>query len=163
MRTISVTTEVFALIWAARRPPEETESEILTRILNGSTVTQVGQDYPNGVIGNVSAEVKTSDAERLIGVDSTKGDAMFGKVRWVDDVRSALVTLGGKASLHSIYKEVERIRKGAGRSIPKTLDAVIRRTLEDHSSDSANFRGADLFALSEGHGKGIWQIRQTAK
>jgi len=85
---------------------------------------------------------------------------MFGKVRWVDDVRTALTKMGGEASLHSIYREVECIRREAGRSIPKTLEAVIRRTLEDHSSDSANYRGVDLFGLPEGHGKGIWALRK---
>ncbi len=84
----------------------------------------------------------------------------MGKIRWVDDVFEAIRRLGGSATLHSIYKEVEKIRRNAGRSVPKTLDATIRRTLEDHSSDSANYRGTDLFTNI---GRGEWAIRQDRR
>jgi hypothetical protein len=80
---------------------------------------------------------------------------------WRDDVRTALLRLGGRASLHRIYREVEAIRKLASRSIPPTLDATVGRTLEDHSSDSANFRGADLFCMPEGKGAGVWALRDS--
>src|SRR3989338_7614904 len=111
MRNIAISTEVFSLIWAQRRPPEETENEILLRILTS--------------------------------------------MRPLSDEAA-----GANQLSHSIYREVECIRREAGRSIPKTLEAVIRRTLEDHSSDSANYRGVDLFGLPEGHGKGIWALRK---
>ena len=84
----------------------------------------------------------------------------MGKIRWVDDVFEAIRRLGGSATLHSIYKEVEMIRRNAGRSVPKSLDATIRRTLEDHSSDSANYRGSDLFANV---GRGEWAIRRDRR
>jgi hypothetical protein len=81
--------------------------------------------------------------------------------RWVDDVKRALTELGGKAPLQRIYDAVEKIRKEERRSVPRTLDATIRRTLEDHSTDSHNYRGrADLFALPEGKGAGVWALRQ---
>jgi hypothetical protein len=83
-----------------------------------------------------------------------------GKVRWVDDVKSALARLGGQASLADIYRTVRSLRAAAGRSLPETLEATIRRTLEDHSSDSANFRGEDLFTMPYGHGQGIWALRK---
>lgn len=35
MRSITVSTEVFAAIWAARQPGEETEDDILRRVLGG--------------------------------------------------------------------------------------------------------------------------------
>jgi hypothetical protein len=78
---------------------------------------------------------------------------------WRDDVREALRQLGGRASLYQIYDKVEAIRKAAGRSVPRTLDATVRRTLEDHSSDSENYRGADLFTMPEGRGAGVWALR----
>lgn len=160
LRSIEISTEAFALIWAARKPPEESENEILLRILRNR-----GNEIMSGVrpilpVGHDLLEVKASIGESQENNAIKPEEKMFGKVRWVDDVRAALVALGGKASLHAIYKEVERVRRAAGRTIPKTLDAVIRRTLEDHSSDSANFRGADLFCLPEGHGKGIWALRR---
>jgi hypothetical protein len=78
---------------------------------------------------------------------------------WRDDVRDALTSLGGRASLQSIYRAVRDIRRSAGRSLPQSLEATVRRTLEDHSSDSANFRGADLFHMPEGKGAGVWSLR----
>ncbi len=82
------------------------------------------------------------------------------KVRWCDDVRDALETLGGESSLGAIYKEVERIRRNAGRSVPPSIEATIRRTLEDFSSDSENFRGEDWFEMPEGKGSGVWALRK---
>jgi hypothetical protein len=82
---------------------------------------------------------------------------------WRDDVRAALSQLGGKGSLHRIYGQVEQIRRGAGRSIPRTFDSTVRKTLEHHSSDSANYRGGlDLFYMSNGPGAGIWALRDRA-
>ena len=80
---------------------------------------------------------------------------------WRDDVRAALEGLGGHASLRRIYKEVERIRRAAARSVPPTLEATIRRTLEDHSSDSENHHSGrpDLFWMPEGKGAGVWALR----
>ena len=89
--------------------------------------------------------------------------AITGKIRWVDDVRLALVSLGGESSLNAIYKEVKKNRENAGRSLPKTLEAIVRRTLEDHSSDSQNFKGTDLFCLPSGKGNGIWALRNSAE
>jgi hypothetical protein len=81
-------------------------------------------------------------------------------VTWRDDVERALQQLGGKASLDLIYRTVEQIRKAGRRSVPPSLDATIRRTLEDHSSDSANYRGGlDIFCMSEGKGAGMWALR----
>jgi hypothetical protein len=39
MRTINVTTDVYAAIWAAREPGEESEDVILKRVLNVPTAT----------------------------------------------------------------------------------------------------------------------------
>ncbi len=85
--------------------------------------------------------------------------ALFPDGTWRDDVRTALQNLGGRASLNRLYKEVERLRRGAGRTVPSSLEATVRRTLEDHSSDSDNYRGVDLFCMPEGKGAGVWALR----
>lgn len=90
---------------------------------------------------------------------SGRSETLSGEGTWRDDVRSALQRLGGRASLCQIYKEVEAVRSAAGRSTPRSLEATVRRTLEDHSSDSENYRGQDLFCMPEGRGAGVWALR----
>jgi hypothetical protein len=86
--------------------------------------------------------------------------AAVGDGTWRDDVRASLQRLGGRSSLFRIYKEVEAVRTAAGRSVPPSLEATVRRTLEDHSSDSENYRGGpDLFCVPEGKGAGVWGLR----
>lgn len=168
MKSIDVDTDVFARIWSLRKQGEGCENDVLRRVLLSSehrggtrnaeskghgTEADDGIVRTSALVTGETLEVETSenrDAEEKLGVIG------MGKIRWVDDVRTALDALGGKASLHRIYREVERIRKAGERSVPKTLEATIRRTLEDHSSDSANFRGADLFANV---GRGEWALR----
>ena len=158
MRQIDVDLDVFSAIWANRLPLETSENDVLRRILlewrDPSTSEQPpSPTLPASPTSSVGAEVKTS---KLQPKPETREESAMGKIRWVDDIEAALRTLGGRASLHSIYKAVEVRRREGGRSVPKTIDAVIRRTLEDHSSDSANFRGADIFALV---GRGEWALR----
>ena len=86
--------------------------------------------------------------------------SMSNKIRWCDDVKTALEQMGGQASLHRIYQQVAKIRKSAGRSVPPSLEATIRRTLEDFSSDSENYRGEDWFTMPEGKGSGFWALRE---
>ena len=79
---------------------------------------------------------------------------------WKEDIRFALVQLGGKATLHKIYQETEHIRKKEGRSIPPTFDAIVRERLEVHSSDSEKYKGGpDIFYMPEGRGAGVWALR----
>jgi hypothetical protein len=147
MRSIDVSTDVFSLIWAARMPGEESEDQILLRVLSGGAVHDA-----NGKPAKWSSPP----------IQDTKEADMHGKIRWVDDVVMALKSLGGQARLHRIYYQVEKQRRSAGRSVPRSLDATIRRTLEDFSSDSANFRGEDLFEMPEGPGAGLWALRKRA-
>jgi hypothetical protein len=84
-----------------------------------------------------------------------------GDGTWRDDVREALRRLGGRASLHRIYQQVEALRRAAGRTTPKTLEAVTRRTLEENSSDSDSFKGGpDLFRIAERKGAGVWELHR---
>jgi hypothetical protein len=85
-----------------------------------------------------------------------------GQVRWCDDVRAALIELGGRAPLAKIYAMVEKIRLTGGRSTPPSLEEVVRKELEVRSSDSEVYdadRGEDWFEMPEGKGSGIWAIR----
>ena len=80
---------------------------------------------------------------------------------WVDAIRTALRSLGGKASLFQLYRVVPELRGG---STPDTYDAIIRGTLETYSSDSRNFRpgNPDYFYSVGGIGSGEWGLREWA-
>ena len=81
-------------------------------------------------------------------------------VRWCDDVREALRVLGGTARLDDIYVTVEKQRSQAGRSTPTSLPAVVRKELEQRSSDSEAFLGGDdWFKIAGEKGEGIWSLR----
>lgn len=72
---------------------------------------------------------------------------------WVEDIVQALKNLGGQATLNQIYDEVKRIRT---EPLPANYQASIRERIEAHSSDSANFKGKDLFRKVA---KGVWALR----
>jgi hypothetical protein len=163
MRQIEVETDVFALIWSLRKPGEDDENQIIKRVLHEYTAQD--KDQPrlavhaeSGSHSRAQKEVKHSKFHLQGGkAEAAQIEALeLGKVRWVDDIRVALSALGGKATLQKIYKAVEERRQAAGRSTPSTIEAVIRRTIEDHSSDSANFKAEDLFCKI---GRGEWALR----
>lgn len=161
MKSIQVSVEVFAMIWTLRKDGEIDEDQILKRVLGDQTKAAASDAGPRSRQSE-GFELKTS-IERRRGAVALRGDEVMhqvGKIRWVDDIREALLILGGEASLFEIYKTVERIRREAGRSLTKTWEATVRRTLEDHSSDSQNYRAADLFYMPHGKGAGIWALRK---
>ena len=138
MRSIEVSTEVYAKIWAFRIEGEESEDEILRRLL------------PLQEMGTTGG-VKAASLPPPLG--NIKGE---GKMRWVDDIVTALRRLGGQASLDEIYRATKAIRQASDRSLTRQWQATIRRTLEDHSSDSANHRAEDLFRIVK---RGVWALR----
>lgn len=75
---------------------------------------------------------------------------------WDEDIVTALQNLGGSASYDDLYAEIEKIRP----ALPESWKAVVRRRVQDLSSDSAGFKGGeDLFFSVEGLGSGVWGLR----
>ena len=75
----------------------------------------------------------------------------------LEAIVQALKDLGGKASYSDIYHRYEFI---TGIILTPGKKAGIRKNIEDHSSDSDNFKGKeDLFYSVEGKGKGVWGLR----
>jgi len=75
---------------------------------------------------------------------------------WEQDIVQALENLGGIASYDNIHDEIEKNRS----SLPTTWKAVIRRRIQDLSSDSDGFKsGKDLFYSVNGLGGGVWGLR----
>lgn len=76
---------------------------------------------------------------------------------WRDDVVKSLKNIGGKGHLREIYREVERVRKS---SLPKSWKDIVRRELENNSSDSDAYKNRyDLFYSVSGIGAGYWGLR----
>ncbi|MCC3156835.1 HNH endonuclease [Hymenobacter sp. 15J16-1T3B] len=77
---------------------------------------------------------------------------------WLEYIVKAFDNLGGLASYTDLYEEIERIRP---EPLSPQWKATVRRTIETHSSHSANHGPGqpDLFYSVEGLGKGIWALR----
>jgi hypothetical protein len=143
VRTIEISTDVFSMIWGLRADGEETEDDILRRVLkrNASSASTQPASKP--------AAAPTSEKRR-------------SEVLWRDDIVAGLKRLGGEADLSEIYRVVTDIRKSEGRSLPASTDAVIRRELENNSSDSESFTAQrDLFRSVNGIGAGRWALRSV--
>ncbi len=79
---------------------------------------------------------------------------------WVDDVVSAFVELGGTAHLSSVYDHIERHRT----DLSRTWKGTVRRTIENHSSDSEAFLDKENLFYKIGElGSGMWGLRGFKK
>lgn len=76
--------------------------------------------------------------------------------RWIDDICTALENLGGIAHRGDLLAEVKRIRPGPH---PESIEMIVQRTIQNHSSDSAGFRGENLLYTVNGIGSGVWGLR----
>jgi hypothetical protein len=79
---------------------------------------------------------------------------------WLEDIVTAPENLGGSASYRELYEEVRRLR---GNDLPMSWQETIRRTIQDHSSDSEGFRGNDIFHSIGGLGSGTWGLRKPIR
>jgi 5-methylcytosine-specific restriction endonuclease McrA len=80
--------------------------------------------------------------------------------KWKEDIVDALESLGGSASYDEIYEFIQ----SSERDLPKTWKAVIRRNVQNFSSDSAGYKGRkDIFYSVEGIGSGVWGLRSYLK
>lgn len=92
-------------------------------------------------------------SRRQVGITATLATVPT----WKEDIVAALHALGGTGHYDEIYAEVAALRG----SPPASWQAIIRRTIEQSSSDSALHRAGadDLFFSVEGIGRGIWGLR----
>ncbi len=76
---------------------------------------------------------------------------------WTDDITKALKKLDGFGSLNQINTEIQKIR---GDNLSPDWKAVVRRTIQQHSSDTASWNEKkDLYFSVNGIGKGVWGLR----
>lgn len=70
---------------------------------------------------------------------------------------TALKNIGGKGHYSDIYAEYESI---SGQKLTAGRKAGIRKAIEDHSSDSMNYKNkGDYFYSVYGLGEGTWGLR----
>lgn len=75
---------------------------------------------------------------------------------WLDDIVDSFEAIGGSGTLSDVYSELESRRPDR----PPSWQSGVRRMIQDHSSDSAGFKGGvDLFFSVEGLGQGVWGLR----
>lgn len=76
----------------------------------------------------------------------------------LDTIIEALENLGGKAIYSEIYEKYEAITE---KPLTNGQRAGIRKAIEDHSSDSRNYKGKkDIFYSVSGLGSGEWGLRK---
>ncbi len=73
----------------------------------------------------------------------------------LETVIKAFENLGGKATYPDLYDEIECIKMC---KLTVGQKAGIRKCIEDHSADSKNFKGENIFYSVEGKGKGVWGL-----
>jgi hypothetical protein len=80
---------------------------------------------------------------------------------WLEDVVEYFRALGG--SIH--YSDLNRyIESNSRRQLPKSWEEIVRRTIEENSSDSDAWkRRLDLFRSVEGKGSGTWALRESGQ
>lgn len=77
--------------------------------------------------------------------------------RWRDDICAVFRAHGGQAPHPVLYREVERLRKAAGRSWPPNAHETIRQTLQAYNTQSSQYRdGPDLFRMVR---RGLWRLK----
>jgi hypothetical protein len=75
-------------------------------------------------------------------------------ISWKNELVSVLTHLGGKATLNQIYDFIEN---DSNRNLSSNWKAVVRRTLQMHSSDTQTYKGGeDLFKHVD---TGVYQLR----
>lgn len=80
---------------------------------------------------------------------------------WAEDLVQYFRELGGEAHYSDLYRYIEANPR---RKLGKEWQAVVRRTIEEHSSDTTiwqNRRLPDLFRSVDGLGAGRWALRES--
>ncbi len=78
---------------------------------------------------------------------------------WVEDIVEYFRELGGEAHYSELYSHIERNPR---RPLGRSWQAVVRRTIEQHSSDSTIWskqKLPNLFRSVDGWGAGRWALR----
>lgn len=167
-KTITVSEQSFSLLWSFWVHGDVTEDDILRRILlrlaaeprDSTFFTKGDQNEVQNYVDSDQTQISPETGGRRFFSDVQKSSAdPPRKVRWVDDVRLALVELGGEANLSEIYRTVRAARMQEGRRVGPNFQSAVRQTIQAHSSDSNNFeKREDCFTRVK---DGRWKLRES--
>lgn len=148
IRIIEVSIDTFAALWAIRQPDEQSEEDIIARLLRAVPERSVGLELAFGM---------PTESEEVTDMNKPKS------VKWTEVLLWTLSQLGGQATLEQIYRVSREGRRKLNRRVTREHDASARECLESHCSESKKWRGkADLFYMPQGKGAGIWALRHIA-
>ncbi|GHO52883.1 HNH endonuclease [Ktedonobacter robiniae] len=83
---------------------------------------------------------------------------------WINEIIDALIDLGGEGTLKAIYEQISK--RGIMNLEHAHWQATVRRTIEQHSSDTKSFHTIknsdedDIFYAPKGLSAGHWAIRK---
>lgn len=132
MRTISISTDVFAALWQARREGEESEDDILRRILDAPTpATKAPNEIGGGRMGGFYDErsgVHFPEGKRIYRTyKGHKREAIATRDRW-------LVEATGQ-SFHSLHKLSQSVNDGKHENAWMNWKYRDEQTGEEHPID----------------------------
>jgi hypothetical protein len=135
------------MIWSSREEGEEDEETILRRVL---------REKRDALAASPVAEANEKDMRELEG---TYGVSRHST--WWQIIEAALRRIGGQGTLSEIYNSLRHLSKEIGKNMPPSLEAVVRGTLEDNSSDSGRWKQVrDVFEMPRGKHSGFWALRR---
>ncbi len=79
---------------------------------------------------------------------------------WLEDVKQALLNIGGIAHYEAIYDEIARIRPAP---LPGSWKKIVQRTIQDSAPESHGYKGTPMFYSVDGLGSGVWGLRDQLK
>jgi hypothetical protein len=148
-KQITVGLDVFSHIWSSRLPHENSEDQILTRLL------KIGRS-----VSSQNAQLPSLQLPPSIVLAAKAGDKPRSK-KWTDVLIWTLSQYGGRATLSEVYKTSREGRGALGIPVTSEHAASARECLESHCKGSHKYRGkADLFYMPEGKGAGVWALRK---
>lgn len=142
LKKVEISVDTFARLWSARRVGENSEEEIINRLIDES-------DDPTPP--ETPAAPKPSDT----GCPNSPPAA-----DWVSMLVWALESLGGEATLKELYAKTMDGRRALGLPITRHHEASVRERLEAHCFESKSYkRRRNLFRMAQGKGAGVWALR----
>ncbi len=133
----------------------------VARLRDERTVNRRRMQLTNDSSDSSDSSQTHSLSETTSAVGEFEGE---GDMTWKDIVLAAMRRLRDRMEinvpLNKIYREVAAVCEEIGKNMPPTAEAIVRRTLENFSSDSDAYLGRDdIFRMSEHRGAGIWALR----